>query len=1002
MEIGIRRFGRVSLESGGPAGLFRLRLAQLFSYFVIIVVAKYLADFDYNSDLLLLIFCCAAVLQFYGREIWRFTGERCAWKRSRIDAAVLIQSSYFDLIVVLLLIYLTGTIESPFLLLLTVPLFFASYTFSSKITISSLFGTAIVSVAVLGSLEAQGIVPHHASYVPVRDVFLNGPYYIGSLLVLGSILALVLYLSYAFQDKVQFSVDRLQKIGRESEERIVELARLYDISLGVNSVMTLDTLLKIIAKEATILLSQPWAGIVLFNNEHELTHSTYVGIGQDVDQNLRKSMENAQFSQWVHELESVLAVRDTGEGRFAQDCPCFAENGLRSMVCSPITTGQQVFGLLIAGDFKPKMFEHKHKRLIAILCDQLSVAIEKSRLYESLERKIRLLEETLESQKKASELKSEFVSHVSHELRTPLTSIKAYIEALCTHDNDTDFPQRGQFLDIISKETNRLIRIVNGILDVSKIEFGQRPLQRKSVDLEKLARDAILTLKPSLDEKKLRVVSAISRDLPHVDVDEDLIKEVFINLINNAAKYSEENKTITIAAEEGAVDISVSIQDEGIGIPNTEIGKIFNKYFRVRSENSRKNEGVGLGLAIVKNIIEKHGGTITVTSEENIGSKFTFTIPKKHCYNDLLGYIAEVINAKGELREMLDLIVRMIAELISAKTVSLMLLDSKRSELFIKVSYGLNEWVVEQTRVKVGEGISGRVVESGQPIFIDNIEQNEIYACPNNPQYETSSLISIPLFVNDVIVGVINVNNKTNGLPFTKDDMNLLISFGDRISKALERVHFQEESYQSLNETIEAFKKMLDAQMRTGVIEKIVDMAVRVSRKLDLNEKEVSVIQYVASVHDIGMTKVSDEILNKTLHLTSEELVQIRQHPHAGNDLIRPLEFVELVSKIILYHHERMDGLGYPMGLKGEEIPIGARILAVIDAYQSMTMTRVYRQRLTTEEAAKELVDNADKQFDLDVVKAFLQVLKEDGKISFELAGEYDAMLRGKISSKVY
>jgi K+-sensing histidine kinase KdpD len=1002
MEIGIKRFGRITLEDNGAASLFRLRLVQLFSYFVIVVVAKYLVNFDYNSDLILFIFCCAAVFQFYGGNIWHLIGNKCDWKRPRIDASILIQSSFLDLVVVLLLVYLTGTTESPFLLLLTVPLFFASYTFSSKITISSLFGTAIISVAALGCLEVQGMIPHHASYNPMRNVFLDGPYYVGSLLVLGAILALVLYLSYAFQDKIQFNVNRIQKIGRESEEKIVELARLYDISLGVNAVITLDTLLKIIAKEATLLLSQPWSGIVLFNSNHELTHSTFVGISQSAHLNLKKHMGQARFCQWARDLTSVLTLRDTKEGPHAEDCACFAENGMRSMICSPLCSGQQVFGLLVAGDFKPKMFERKHKRLIAILCDQLSVAIEKSRLYESLERKIRSLEEKLASEEKANVLKSEFVSHVSHELRTPLTSIKAYIEALCTHCGEGAFPQRQQFLEIVSKETDRLIRIVNGILDISKIEFGQRPLQKKSVDLEVLARDAILTLKPTLDDKKLRITSSISNDLPRVDVDEDLMKEVFINLINNAAKYSEEDKTITISAKEGAVDVSVSVQDEGIGIPSAEIGKIFNKYFRVRSEKTQKNEGVGLGLAIVKNIIDKHGGTIAVTSEENVGSNFTFTIPKKHCYNDLLGYIAQVINAKGELREMLDLIVRMIAELINAKTVSLMLLDSKRSELFIKVSYGLSEWVVEQARVKVGDGISGKVVESGQPIFIDNIEQNEIYACPNNPQYETTSLISIPLFVNDVVVGVINVNNKTNGSPFTKDDMNLLLSFGDRISKALERVRFQDETCKSLNETIEAFKKMLDAQMKTGVIEKIIDLAVRTSRKLNLNEKEVSVIQYVASVHDIGMTKISDDILNKTLNLTSEELVQIHQHPKASTDLIRPLEFVELVSKIILYHHERMDGLGYPMGLKGEEIPIGARILSVIDAYQSMTMTRVYRKRLTEEEAAKELVDNADKQFDLDVVKAFLQVLKEDEKITPERVKDFELMLRGKISSKVY
>jgi putative methionine-R-sulfoxide reductase with GAF domain len=454
-----------------------------------------------------------------------------------------------------------------------------------------------------------------------------------------------------------------------------------------------------------------------------------------------------------------------------------------------------------------------------------------------------------------------------------------------------------------------------------------------------------------------------------------------------------------IGAAEGAVDVSIFVQDEGIGIPGQEIGRIFEKYFRVKSDGSNKHEGVGLGLAIVKNIVEQHGGTIKVSSEENVGSIFTINIPKEHCYNDLLGFIAEVVNAKEELHQMLDLIVRMIAELLSAKTVSLMLLDKNRSELFIKVSYGLDEWIVEQTRVKIGDGISGRVAESGVPLFIDNIEENDVYACPNNPQYETMSLISVPLVVNGMIVGVINVNNKTSGQPFNSDDMNLLLSFSERISKALERVRLVEDSNAFLNDTIEAFRKMLDAQLKTGVIEASMDQAVQVARRMGLTDKEVSVIQYVASVHDIGMTKISDEILNKTLNLTNDEIVQIRQHPRAGKELIRPLEFVEQVNNIILYHHERVDGLGYPMGLKGEEIPLGARILAVIDAYQSMMMDRAYRKRMTVESALKEIIANANKQFDAEVVEAFLDVLKEEGKIASSQIKEFNEMLKGKISS---
>jgi HD-GYP domain-containing protein (c-di-GMP phosphodiesterase class II) len=422
----------------------------------------------------------------------------------------------------------------------------------------------------------------------------------------------------------------------------------------------------------------------------------------------------------------------------------------------------------------------------------------------------------------------------------------------------------------------------------------------------------------------------------------------------------------------------------------------------VKSEKSRRDDGVGLGLAIVKNIIDRHGGTIQVESQENIGSKFAFSLPKEHCVNDLLGYLSDVISAKSELHEMLNLIVRMIAELLSAKMISLMLLDRTRSELFIKVSYGLDEWIVENARSKVGEGIAGKVAETGRPLLIDNIENNKVHSAPNRTQYETLSLLSAPLIVSGTVVGVINVNNKTSGKPFDQDDLNLLMSFGERISKALERLRASQGTEVHLGDTVAALRKMVEHQVETKAIEKIVDLAVKTSRKLKLSEKEVKVIQYVASVHDIGMTKVSDDILNKTFHLSSEEIKQIQGHPRRGTDLMRPLEFVELVSNIILYHHERVDGMGYPMGLSGEDIPLGSRILAVIDAYQSMTTAKPYREPLTPREAVNELIACAGRQFDSVVVDKFVEVLVDDKAMSRQHAGESKKQLKEVVKSGSY
>jgi signal transduction histidine kinase/HD-GYP domain-containing protein (c-di-GMP phosphodiesterase class II) len=997
----IKRWAHKNRTSSKPidvhVDVLYLRFIQLFAYFAIVLVARMLAGFSYRAEALLVVFLAAVFLQYNAGWVCVRWGRWRGWPPARGKSAVLWYSSYVDVAVVVSLIYLTGTVESPFMLLIAVPLFFAGNIFPWRTTVRSFLSVSIFSVAVLAVLEMYGIIPHNNCYFFDTEVHLNGHYLAGLLLAVGAIVALVLFLSTAFQDRLYAVMERLRRKGRESENRINELSRLYDISLGINSAISMETLLKIVAKEATILLEQPWASILLFNAKQEIVHSVFVGLQNGAEASLDKKIRRGGLSEWIWTHNSPVVVEDTKKDKRADYSELIDRYGIRSVIGFPLTTGKTVLGVIYAGDFQSKTFEDNHVRLLTTLSAQLSTAIERSKLHESLERKIRTLSQQIEALEKANILKSDFVTHVSHELRTPLTSIKAYVETLTTNIADPKFQHTSEFLDIVSKETERLIRIVNDILDVSKIEFGQRPLQRSVFGLAGVIDDVVSMLAPSLCDKNVSVDVRVPEVLPNIDADPDLMKQVFINLISNAVKYSPSGSQVRISASEEPVDIVVTVEDNGVGIPETELDHIFDKYFRVRSAHSSGFEGVGLGLAIVKNIIEQHGGTIRVESREGEGSRFIFSIPREHCFNDLIGYIAEVVDAKEQLHEMLELIVRMIAELLSVKVVSLMLLDKTRSELFIKMSYGLDEWIVENTRVKVGEGIAGKVAETGEPLFIHNIEENEIYSCPNNPQYETVSLLSVPLVVNDIIVGVVNVNNKTSGEAFDQDDLSLLSSFGDRISRALERVRIVEDSHAFLEDTIEAFRRMLETQSKTKMIEAIVARAVKVSRKLGLSEKDVSVVQYVASVHDIGMTEISDEILNKALHLTDEERQTIRRHPQRGAELIRPLEFVELVSNIILYHHERVDGEGYPMGLKGEEIPAGARILAVIDAFQSMTMGRPYKRRLTVEEAVTELVDHAGRQFDPEVVDAFLTVLKEEGRISAQQVRDLGRRMGGSV-----
>jgi HD-GYP domain-containing protein (c-di-GMP phosphodiesterase class II) len=147
-----------------------------------------------------------------------------------------------------------------------------------------------------------------------------------------------------------------------------------------------------------------------------------------------------------------------------------------------------------------------------------------------------------------------------------------------------------------------------------------------------------------------------------------------------------------------------------------------------------------------------------------------------------------------------------------------------------------------------------------------------------------------------------------------------------------------------------------------------------VARRLGLPEEEMSVLAYVASIHDVGMAHIAPSVLHEPGQLDPETWAQVAQHPARTVEIVKPLEFQEQVTEIIMAHHERMDGRGYPRGLKGDQIPMGARIIAVVDAYESMTAGRPDRQAMSHEDAVLELKRCTGSQFDSRAVDAFTQL----------------------------
>lgn len=224
-------------------------------------------------------------------------------------------------------------------------------------------------------------------------------------------------------------------------------------------------------------------------------------------------------------------------------------------------------------------------------------------------------------------LRKEFVANVSHELKTPLTSIKGFVETLLGGALRDPAKSEG-FLKMMEEDSDRLKRLIDGLLELSKIESGELELHRESVDLKKEIDKVIAVFEPLLKERKITVQNRLSENGSHrVTADRDKLKQVLVNLLDNAVKFNREGGCVTFTAQSAGGETKVFVEDTGIGIPPGAIPRIFERFFRVDKARSRDLGGTGLGLSIVKHIVEAHGGEVSCESEFGKGSKFSFTLP---------------------------------------------------------------------------------------------------------------------------------------------------------------------------------------------------------------------------------------------------------------------------------------------------------------------------------------------------------------------------------------
>ncbi len=312
---------------------------------------------------------------------------------------------------------------------------------------------------------------------------------------------------------------------------------------------------------------------------------------------------------------------------------------VHAFVVSPILSKEGAQGFFFAGTGNLKFtMTEGDEELIGILAHQIGQALENARLFEKtwraqqdLEKKVELrtheLTSALEEVKMISKRKTDFVSAVSHELRTPLTSIKGYASILLAGKLG-EVPEEVKLrLEKVNKHSDELTNIVNDLLDISRIESGRVVMNQQTVDLSKLVASVADLLNVQFKAKDITFQADIPTEATTIWADESQIRRVFINIIGNAIKFTQQRGKITVQSAKADKYVRIDIRDTGCGIPPEAQEKVFEEFYRVDNAINETAKGTGLGLALVKHIVEAHGGRIWVESSTGRGTTFSFTLP---------------------------------------------------------------------------------------------------------------------------------------------------------------------------------------------------------------------------------------------------------------------------------------------------------------------------------------------------------------------------------------
>ncbi|PLX88501.1 MAG: hypothetical protein C0614_02455 [Desulfuromonas sp.] len=338
------------------------------------------------------------------------------------------------------------------------------------------------------------------------------------------------------------------------------------------------------------------------------------------------------------------------------------------------------------------------------------------------------------------------------------------------------------------------------------------------------------------------------------------------------------------------------------------------------------------------------------------------------------------INSTMEQSDLLTIISQKSMETLKAQVGYILILDDSKKMLQVGGATGIPADYDRNIEIPLVQGgVTHWVIENRQPALISNIEKHQNINKMSRLGFIRESVICAPLTDDDKILGTITIANPIDGSEFNNSDLELLSTIAAQASISIRNSRLYEEQQHTYLSTVQAMVSAIEASdaYTRGHSERVTSYSLALARQMALEEHQLQQLEQAAVLHDIGKIGIDVGLLHKKEKLSEADVDILKLHPSIGVRILEPIKFLAPICEIIAQHHERFDGRGYPNSLRGNQMRIEAKILAVCDTYDAMTSDRPYRKALSHEIAVQEIKDHSGSQFDPDVAAAFLEICEQ-------------------------